>query len=524
MVTAEHWLTPWAALGRTGTDYAALPEAGGGWRWEGGGTMWLCVPDGVSVTIDGARPSRPEVLRLPDRRRVFALALPPRASAGIVLAVGGTTWRIGMPDVPDRPDENEEPATPAQYAAHALLARVLAVWARLRDVEPCLADPATIWPQLTARWLDEATTASPQMDVIVKHARTLARTLALLGRAPRRVLRRHNTLVPLDRVQEMDRRAMLWLVRQPGTSLVERAGDRQRILAVAREQSYDTLENRVLHSYARLASGVARDYEARQRGAVMTGRAQLVRGFGKACRHLATDLREHAVREAPADVTPNFVLQNNTNYSQVWRAWRELLRRKREVDELWRWQARSWEEFCALAVVVALQSCGEARAIATSPIVFREEQDQGRWLRHVNPLAVFHLPLRDMVVEVSFDRAFAGPLRFFGAPIWLRYGRVGDAMGFLRRCAIWPVWHARGGLHDDEAERVERVLDDPGAAERPVAGIVVRPGGDDGAVAVARSRRGRVSCLTIGPEGSARAAGIGGLRDAMLRVLGHGGG
>ena len=54
MAATEHWVTPWAALGRAGMDYMALPDAGGAWRWEGGGTLWLCVPDGVSVTIDGA--------------------------------------------------------------------------------------------------------------------------------------------------------------------------------------------------------------------------------------------------------------------------------------------------------------------------------------------------------------------------------------------------------------------------------------------------------------------------------------
>ncbi len=321
----------------------------------------------------------------------------------------------------------------------------------------------------------------------------------------------------------MDRRAMLWLVQQPGTTLAERAGDRQRILAVAREQNFDTLENRVLNAYARLAAGVSREYEARQRGsAAAARRVQLVRGYGKTCRRLAVDMQDRGVREVPADVTPNFVLQNNTNYRRIWDAWRELLQRKREVDELWRWQARSWEEFCALAVVVALQSCPGARAIATSPIQFCDEQDQGRWLNHVNPLAVFHLAKHDMTVEIAFDPGFTGPLRYFGAPIWLRYGHVDDAHGFLRRCAIWPVWHPHGGLIEGETDRIETLLGARGISEPPAGGIVLRPAAVDENATMVRSQAGRASCVTLKPEGAARVAGIQRLREAVLLAIERG--
>jgi hypothetical protein len=115
-------------------------------------------------------------------------------------------------------------------------------------------------------------------------------------------------------------------------------------------------------------------------------------------------LAERGVIEATADAAPNFVLQNNANYRKVWDAWVDLLRRGRIVDDLWRWQARSWEEFCALALMVALQSIPSARAIATSPLEFREEQEQGCWVRHVNPLAVIFLPEQNITVEVTARR------------------------------------------------------------------------------------------------------------------------
>jgi len=198
MKAVVRWITPWAALGRSGADYAAPADADGAWRWIGGGALWLCVPNGTTISVDGGKPDYRLVMRLADQRSVFAIALPSRPSAGLVLSAGGTTWRLALPAIPDRPHEADEPTSENERAASALLARVKAVWARVRDIELCLADPATIWPRLRARWLDPTTLDPPMMDVIVRHARTLARTLALLHRAPRRVLRRRNSELPLD--------------------------------------------------------------------------------------------------------------------------------------------------------------------------------------------------------------------------------------------------------------------------------------------------------------------------------------
>jgi len=75
------------------------------------------------------------------------------------------------------------------------------------------------------------------------HRRTprpqLLPTLDLLDRAPPHLARTHR-MIPLARVQEIDRRAMTWLVRQPGETTAERAGNRQRISAIAREENFDT--------------------------------------------------------------------------------------------------------------------------------------------------------------------------------------------------------------------------------------------------------------------------------------------
>lgn len=493
------WDRPWAGLA---VSRCRMLTDGGMPAPLEGGACWLHNDSSELVRIgDHAEPGRAESWLVPG---VTAVPQPLRPTRPVRVLIEGTSLWLDASALPARPEEDLDPEQDSEsLRAKALLDRVKSVWARLRDVEATLEDPAQMWRQLQALWLDDAARANPEMDIIVRHARLLPPTLDVLDRAPRRVLRRTHEMVPLARVQEVDRRAMMWLIRQPGESIAERAGPRQRIQAVAREESFNTLENRVVLSYARMAHVVAREYRDRH-AAIQGPRVARVRRYGGRCRTLERDLRARGVFEAGADVMPNFVLQNDARYRAVWDAWHELLRRRRILDELWRWQARSWEEFCALVVVIALQSRPGARPIAISPIVFREEQQEGCWIEHINPLAVLFLPEAGVVVEVTYRNPRGRVLAPFGAPIWLRLGRI-DSDAFLSRWAVWPIWHADGGLMPGEGEEIGAILP-YGRNELVAGGITLRPVAEG---ASADEQRGaQTACFTIGAAGAALQEGI----------------
>ena len=402
-----------------------------------------------------------------------------------------------FPMIPDRP---LEPAANEKQEAKTLLDRVKSVWTRLREVETAIADPARIWERLCELWLKENAATDPEMDIIVRQARHLLPTLDLLDRAPRRTLRRTQRMIPLSRVQEVDRKAMAWLIRQPGETIEERGGNRQRIQAVAREDNFNTLENRVLLSYSQLAGMIAREYAGTHAAVHGSTRVKLVTAYGKRCRLLETDFLDRGVLEADADITPNFVLQTNPNYSKIWNAWRDLLKRRRILDDLWRWQTRSWEEFCALVIIVALQSIPGASPVATSPLVFRDEQERGCWIKHVNPLAVFFLSDQGVTIEVSYRMRTGSILSKFGASIWLRLGRVGNN-AFLQRWAVWPVWDAIGGLEDGEIDEVPKLLP-AGKNKSVVGGITIRPATDGRPVEIrsVQTRRASQSARQVRPS------------------------
>ncbi|MGY0572419.1 DUF2357 domain-containing protein [Bradyrhizobium sp. RDM12] len=497
----EIWLRPWALLQferihrlpvrnqdiEIGANHAA--------------SIWLYETDNLRAQVNG-KPDTAE--RVPgfeagdDGRRLSIIPFPLRNAPGISISTGSQNVSLRWHGIPERPPAKQEPQTEQEHEAHRLMLRAQAVWARLRDVDSALGDPARIWQELRHRWTEEDADTPPSMDIIVKHAFALWRTIDELARSPRRILRRTHRQIPLSRVQELDRRAMTWLVRQPGETLAERAGDRQRLLAVAREENFDTLENRVLRSYCELASHAARDYLELNKAKRLSTRARKVDAFGRASRRLARHLADHGVRSVDPGVTPNFVLQHNINYHRAWTSWQELLDRDRILDELWRWQARSWEEFCTLAVVVALSDVPGARLIAAAPLEFLDEQSRGSWISHDNPLATFHLPQQKLTVEVRYrmrrpDKAISD----FAAPILIRFGRLGEVVGFLGNAVVWPIWAVHGGLVEGELAEIERILA-IGPKAKIVAAAVLRPTADDESHECQRGTS--AICLTIGTQ------------------------
>ena len=81
---------------------------------------------------------------------------------------------------------------------------------------------------------------------IVDMADKLPLHLEKITKQPRRTLKRIRDQERIQRVREMDKACLINLARRPGVAIAEKAGPRQRILAVRREETNNTLENRVV--------------------------------------------------------------------------------------------------------------------------------------------------------------------------------------------------------------------------------------------------------------------------------------
>ncbi len=352
-----------------------------------------------------------------------------------------------------------------------LLRSLQTIAARMEDFRSALARQQDPWRHVQELWLNPTHTRDPTKDVIVRHAEEHGRLWEDIAEHPRRLLNRSRELVTLSGVQELDTQCMRWLSRQPGRSLAERAGPRQRILAVARRENRDTLENRVFRDLMVRSVAAAGDYlDAVQphRGAE---KQHLVRRYRRACRSLEARLVEQGVSRQIEAAQPNYVLVHDARYRLVWQARQELIRRERALDDLWRWQHRCWAEFCKAVVAAGLLWAHDAECGFASPLVVADEHHRGQWLVHDDPMIV--IAEQRTVVELlsGNSRDLPSNLRELGASFWLR--RADMEGGDFRYLAVWAV-HGLDELDLPElvasAEKALRCFPE---RQRPAGGLVL---------------------------------------------------
>lgn len=412
---------------------------------------------------------------------------------------------------PVRPRTGHDPITEAETEGAAALKHMNEVLARIQELEEALDDPSNTWGRLREAWRRAEDEADPKMAEIVRQARRMQPVLRDLEKRIRRVLRRHRELTPLDRVQEMDRASMVWLSRQPGRNIPERAGAAQRILATVRRENFDTLENRVLHAYARLATDVAREWMREHPQATSSARFAQVDGFRKSCRLVATTLTDLGVMVAATGITPNYVLMQDRSYREVHDGWLRLLLRRKIEDDLWAWQAETWSDFAVLAIILAIDELDEAELVAQSPISWNAEAVGGRWFDQDRPIAVFWLRDTNRMVEVQARPAKPGALLSAArAHVALRISDPSRA-DLPRRVAVWtPHTMRRLALEESAAEAAMLLQQMQPLAQTEVLrhGLIMTPA--RGRAETANATRGNtaVKAIALGPAGKDLATGF----------------
>lgn len=228
----------------------------------------------------------------------------------------------------------------------------------------------------------------PRMALIVRIAQQMHRRLPDIIPAMRKILLRERDLVALHRVQETDNACLRWYARQPGKTTTEKAGSKQKLLAIVRRESFDTLENRVLKDFMRRCSQEAARYltvevSPRMQG---TSRAGEVRRYKNLCNLSMTNPCFEQVNLPAPGTPPNYVLQNDLRYRTVWHWYKQLLRHADVEDQIWDWQPRTWADVMRLLVGAALEQLTTEHRLqdgvvfeklAHAPLRLRAEQSLG---------------------------------------------------------------------------------------------------------------------------------------------------
>lgn len=181
----------------------------------------------------------------------------------------------------------------------------------------------------------------PPMRMARKIAEKCFNSLNAIYRDPKKVLRRTREQLRLDKVQDVDSACLIHLSRRPGRTLAERSMPSQKILAIARRENFDLLENRVVKTFAQLCQISIRRYIdifSEKYGKFPEGKKVLesARKFEALCRKILIDANFEHVREIREEIPPpNYVLAQNTNYSQIYRFFVELISQNKLIENLW---------------------------------------------------------------------------------------------------------------------------------------------------------------------------------------------
>lgn len=198
----------------------------------------------------------------------------------------------------------------------------------------------------------------PRRALIVKIAEEMHRRIPVAVNGARKILLRERRLLPINRLEETDSACLRWYIRQPGFSPAEKAGNRQELMGVARRETHNIHENRVLKDFLGRSSREAKRYINAEVGddpaLRSSSRARTVLSYGALCSFLRRNPIFEMVSRPSPGTPPNYVLLNDARYREVWRWYRKLLRHEEDEDRFWDWQARTWADIVRLLVNASL--------------------------------------------------------------------------------------------------------------------------------------------------------------------------
>ncbi len=154
----------------------------------------------------------------------------------------------------------------------------------------------------------------------------------------RRVLQRERKRVHLSEAQEIDAHCLRWLTVQPGITASQKAGASQRIMAVVRKETHNTLENRVLKDFLQRVHRLSTFYLLRFKRKDYEGSERL-----NAVRRL-NNVAEGALKMpqmaeiAPLNdmPVPNYVLRCDSLYGKMWGLYRRVVEEMHIVELSWK--------------------------------------------------------------------------------------------------------------------------------------------------------------------------------------------
>ena len=234
--------------------------------------------------------------------------------------------------------------------------------------------------RISISWESIGKSRTPPLSLIVRLAAELPETIEKVCESPRVVLRRIRELQQAARIREVDQSCIRWLGRQPGRSLIEKAGSRQQLMAVVRKEDCDTQENRVVRDLLVRCRHEGRTYLARNAGFSGDDRIKSVKQLVALCEKYLRVSQIGSVRSLVGIPQANYVLQHETRYRILWDAYLRLVRQEQLTQSVWRWREHVWMEWLTIAFMSSLRQLSLRSPGGRQGIDFESEPRMGRYI------------------------------------------------------------------------------------------------------------------------------------------------
>jgi hypothetical protein len=251
----------------------------------------------------------------------------------------------------------------------------------------------------------------------------------------------------------MDAASLRWLSRQPGRTVAERAGPRERILAVRRFRSHDTLENQVLIDVLRRSVALGTAYIGLYRRYSNSPRVVAVREMQRVFSAILSEEWVQLVRPLATVPTPNYALLSDRRYAPVWRLWQRLLRQEQLFQSLEAWLPRLVAELTWVGALAQFEVHPSVRpAYGRFPILqFRPEFDCAEFVFGHQSLPPLVLMPTDGPVRIDLvrgDQLLPNALSTGGdGQLWTSITSLRPDFAFVARSSLTgavvsftPVW------------------------------------------------------------------------------------
>lgn len=203
------------------------------------------------------------------------------------------------------------------------------------------------WAAAREKWLKDEVKSEAYESLITRMStdQGLKKALATISRSPRATMQRERVLTSLDRIREIDRMCIQDLSRRPGTTIQEKAGPRQVLLAVQRREDRNTLENRLTATFMEKAGQLASVYLKINDRFEKDEKYQRVSRFKRALEKWRQSPGLAEVQSLSQLVfEPNNQLLYGANYRLVWDYYLKVLNDLKAEEDAWAWQRVIWSE------------------------------------------------------------------------------------------------------------------------------------------------------------------------------------